>query len=163
MCAACAVLGLSHSSCFPQASNVLHSMHLVEPHDSFHSKAGWTHHVLLQVLLKGDERLVDVISQYCKDSSADLLVTGSQNLCVDGEWAGTVCPAAAELAHCARGLCRPAHELCRASIPAQAQHICVTAVALKLMISMTVLKGLTTVRLCGVSDPVLAPVCRHTR
>lgn len=41
--------------------------------------------VLLQVLLKGDDRLADVISQYCKDSCADLLITGSQNLCVEGE------------------------------------------------------------------------------
>lgn len=38
-----------------------------------------------QVLLKGDERLADVISQYACDSRADLLVTGSQNLCVDGK------------------------------------------------------------------------------
>lgn len=38
-----------------------------------------------QVLLKGDERLAEVISQYVSDSRADLLVTGSQNLCVDGE------------------------------------------------------------------------------
>jgi hypothetical protein len=43
------------------------------------------------------ERLVDVISQYCQDSSADLLVAGSQNLCVDGEQLVTVCAAAAEL------------------------------------------------------------------
>lgn len=40
---------------------------------------------MAQVLLKGDDRLVDVISQYASDSRADLLVTGSQNLCVDGE------------------------------------------------------------------------------
>lgn len=39
----------------------------------------------VQVLLKGDERLADVISQYAKDSGADLLVVGSQNLCVDGK------------------------------------------------------------------------------
>lgn len=41
-----------------------------------------------QVLLKGENRLADVISQYCKDAGADLLVTGSQNLCVDGECRG---------------------------------------------------------------------------
>lgn len=40
---------------------------------------------LLQVLLKGDDRLADVIAQYAADSSADLVITGSQNLCVDGE------------------------------------------------------------------------------
>jgi hypothetical protein len=39
-----------------------------------------------QVLLKGDDRLADVISQYAISAAADLLVTGSQNLCVDGEW-----------------------------------------------------------------------------
>lgn len=41
--------------------------------------------MLQQVLVKGDERLADVISQYAKDSGADLVVVGSQNLCVDGE------------------------------------------------------------------------------
>lgn len=39
----------------------------------------------VQVLVKGDARLDEVISQYIQDSSADLMVLGSHNLCAAGE------------------------------------------------------------------------------
>jgi nucleotide-binding universal stress UspA family protein len=49
------------------------------------------HPPLLQVLVKGDGRLGDVIDAYATSAGADLLVVGSQNLCVDGEVAAAVC------------------------------------------------------------------------
>lgn len=54
-------------------------------HGGPHERACCCDHAA-QVLVKGDERLADVISQYAKDSGADVVVVGSQNLCVDGEY-----------------------------------------------------------------------------
>lgn len=39
----------------------------------------------LQVLVKGDEGMIEVISQYVFSSAADLLVLGSHNLCAAGQ------------------------------------------------------------------------------
>lgn len=41
----------------------------------------------MQVLLKGDEGILEVISTYVTSVKADLLVTGSQNLCIAGKFA----------------------------------------------------------------------------
>lgn len=46
------------------------------------------------VLVKGDERLADIINAYAAAASADLLVMGTQNLCCAGAWAAAAAAAA---------------------------------------------------------------------
>jgi nucleotide-binding universal stress UspA family protein len=64
-------------------------------------------HTQTQVLVKGDGRLGDVIHTYAATMGVDLLVVGSQNLCVDGACARACCSFVSCCLHdCMQGLVR---------------------------------------------------------
>lgn len=58
------------------------------------------------MLVKGDQRLGDAINAYVSTVGADMLATGSQNLCVDGEWLGCLASGAGTVAKAVPGQLR---------------------------------------------------------